>query len=75
MFENKSKHQFDFNAKSNDGRTGFILACEYKKEKAVDLILANYKDLKIDLKIKDNAGRSGMELWTSKFKGLNIEDV
>ena len=44
-------------ASSLQGDTGFIKACWTKGEKAVDLILANYQRLKIDLKIKDNHGR------------------
>ena len=75
MFSNSNKYQFDFNAKSNYGNTGFILACYNKNEKAVDLILANYKELQIDLKIKNNDGFTGMDYWPAKFKGLTIEDL
>ena len=75
MFSNNNKYQFDFNAKSNYGNTGFIYACKDKEEKAVDLILANYKELQIDLKIKGRLGRTGMDHWPEKFKGLTIEDL
>ena len=75
MFSNSNKYQIDFNAKDNNGDTGFILACRYKKEKAVDLILANYKELQIDLKIKGDYDKTGMDWWPAKFKGLTIEDL
>ena len=74
MFSNSNKYQFDFNAKV-DGNTGFIYACEYKEEKAVDLILANYKELQIDLKIESKDGKTGMDEWPEKFKGLTFEDL
>ena len=72
----------DFNAKSSAppfafsrGSTGFIQACMSKSERAVDLILANYQRLKIDLKIKDDYGRTGMDIWPEKFRDMIIEDV
>ena len=73
MFSNSNKYQFDFNAKTSIGYTGFIKACYYKYEKAVDLILANYKELQIDLKIKNNKRKTGMDYWPEKFKGLTTE--
>ena len=75
MFSNNNKYQFDFNAKDNSGYTGFIFACYYKNEKAVDLILANYKELQIDLKIEGKDGKTGMDEWPEKFKGLTFEDL
>ena len=59
MFSNNNKYQFDF--KDKDGETGFIPASFNKHEKAVDLILANYKELQIDLKIKDQWGQTGLK--------------
>ena len=77
MFAKSPIVNWDFNATISKLRnaTGFILACDYKKEKAVDLILANYQRLKIDLKIRDRLGKTGMDYWPEKFEGMTIEDV
>ena len=75
MFANSPMINWDFNAKTIDGATGFSIACEDKNEKAVDLILANYQRLKIDLKIKDEDDKTGMDYWPEKFNGLTIENV
>ena len=72
MFAKSQMINWDFNTQDRSfdrSRTGFIWACERKKEKAVDLILANYQRLKIDLKIKDRLGLTGMDLWPEKFDG------
>ena len=66
---------WDYNSKNSNGSTAFILACRNKSEKAVDLIIANYQSLKIDLKIKDNSGKTGMDYWPEKFEGITIETV
>ena len=67
---------WNFNAKTNyNCVTGFIIACYNKNEKAVDLILANYQRLKIDLRIKNHDGETGMDFWPEKFEGMTIEDV
>ena len=76
MFAQSPKINWDCNATSKlKNATGFILACDYKKEKAVDLILANYQRLKIDLKTRDRLGKTGMDYWPEKFEGMTIEDV
>ena len=75
MFSQSSMIKWDFNAQNRWGETGFILASHFKQEKAVDLILANYRRLKIDLKIKDHDGKTGMNSWPEKFEGMTIEDV
>ena len=62
MFAKSPMINWDFNAQ-NFGNTGFILACMFKKERAVDLILANCQRLKIDLKIKNKNGNTGMDYW------------
>ena len=71
MFAKSPMINWDFNAQhSHCCVTGFILACRLKKENAVDLILPNYQRLKIDLKIRDNSGKTGMDYWPEKFKGM-----
>ena len=76
MFANSRMMNWDFNAQTNyGGATGFILASANKQKEAVDLILANYQRLKIDLKIKDSEGKTGMDYWPEKFEGMTIVDV
>ena len=81
IFFNSPIINWDFNAKDAEGDTGFIIACILNNEEAVDLILANYQRLKIDLKIRpwcptmEEYGETGMGYWPEKFKGMTIEDV
>ena len=75
MFAKSPLINWDFNAKNQDGDTGFIIACQSKYEKPVDLILVNYQRLKIDLMITDEYDKTGMDYWPEKFNGITIEDV
>ena len=62
MFDKNSTFQFDFNAIDCNGRSGFILAAINKREVAVDCILANYQNHKINIKYKnEKKGYSGLD--------------
>ena len=50
------------NAKDQNGKTGFHLACQNSRLSIVEMMLKEAKSFKLELTMKDNDGRSGFQL-------------
>ena len=58
----------DLNKANVNGMTAFHSACMNKHEEIVDYLIANSEEFGINLSLKTQKGRTGYDMWPSKFQ-------
>ena len=64
------KDKIDVNAKNDEKKTGFIMACENKHSEVIDLIIEKAESFQIDLQCKDDGNKSGFDYFPEHFLNL-----
>ena len=62
--------KIDVNAKNDEKKTGFIMACENKHSEVIDLIIEKAESFQIDLQCKDDGNKSGFDYFPEHFLNL-----
>ena len=70
MLEMAQKDKIDVNAKNDEKKTGFIMACENKHSEVIDLIIEKAESFQIDLQCKDDGNKSGFDYFPEHFLNL-----
>ena len=70
MLEMAQEDKIDVNAKNDEKKTGFIMACENKHSEVIDLIIEKAESFQIDLQCKDDGNKSGFDYFPEHFLNL-----
>ena len=58
----KENGRIDLNARDENGETAFQVACIWGNKETADLIIENWKEFDIDLKIRNIAGHTALDM-------------
>ena len=58
----KENGRIDLNARDEHGDTAFQVACIWGNKETAKMILENWKEFGIDLKIRNNAGHTALDM-------------